>query len=118
MPIAAGVRLNRGAGAGWTRPSTSTNVPRATLCGWAAASDIVSTGAKQTSVRVEQRAPLVARLRLEQLGEPHLELPATRSIHLRRERLVAVEAEALQQLGVELRLESTPIEMNVPSAHS
>ena len=29
--IAPGVRLNRGDGAGWTTPSTSTNVPRATL---------------------------------------------------------------------------------------
>ncbi len=30
-----GVRLNRGAGAGCTTPSTSTNVPRWTLCGCA-----------------------------------------------------------------------------------
>ena len=44
------VRLNRGAGAGCVVPATSTNVPRSTLCGCSAASPIVSTGAKHTSV--------------------------------------------------------------------
>ena len=48
--ISAVVRLNRGAGAGWVTPPCSTKVPRSTLWGWAAASLIVRTGAKQTSV--------------------------------------------------------------------
>ena len=47
---APGVRLRRGAGAGCRTPATSTTIERATLCGWAAASLMVSTGAKQTSV--------------------------------------------------------------------
>lgn len=45
-----GVRLNRGAGAGWRTPSTSTKARRATACGCSGASAIDSTGAKQTSV--------------------------------------------------------------------
>src|SRR5690606_2667886 len=47
---APGVRLNRGAGAGWTTPSTSTKVPRWRLCGCATASSGSSTGATQASV--------------------------------------------------------------------
>src|SRR4051812_5687555 len=45
-----GVRENRGAGAGWVAPSCWMNTSRATMCGCFVASDIVSTGAKQTSV--------------------------------------------------------------------
>src|SRR5690606_30239472 len=36
----AGVAENRGAGAGWITPSTSTKVPRSTRCGWRGASVI------------------------------------------------------------------------------
>src|SRR5690606_9727470 len=36
----AGVAENRGAGAGWSTPSTSTKVPRSTRCGWRGASVI------------------------------------------------------------------------------
>src|SRR5205085_1503236 len=46
----AGVREKRGAGAGWTTPSTSTKPVRATACGWRAASSGVSTGVTQASV--------------------------------------------------------------------
>ena len=46
---AAGVRLNRGAGAGWRTPPTSMNVPRATLCGCPGASAMLSTGVTQAS---------------------------------------------------------------------
>lgn len=46
----AGVRDRRGAGAGWRRPSISTNRQSAALCGCAAASARSSTGAQQTSV--------------------------------------------------------------------
>jgi hypothetical protein len=49
-PASPGVRLNRGAAAGCTTPSTDVNVPRLTLCGCAGASPRVSTGAKQVSV--------------------------------------------------------------------
>ena len=45
-----GVRLNRGAGAGWSRPYSFTTVLRALMCGWSTASAIVSTGAKHASV--------------------------------------------------------------------
>src|SRR2546423_100570 len=48
--IPPGVRLKRGAGAGWVTPPTSVNTWRATLCGWRGASSSVRTGAKQTSV--------------------------------------------------------------------
>ena len=44
------MRLKRGAGAGWTTPSTSTKVSRARLWGWAGASPSESTGAKHTSL--------------------------------------------------------------------
>src|ERR1700677_3636986 len=42
--IAVGVRLNRGAGAGWSTPCRRTYVARSTMCGWAAASSSVRTG--------------------------------------------------------------------------
>ena len=42
---AAGVRLKRGAGAGWSTPPASTNVPRAARCGCCGASSASSTGA-------------------------------------------------------------------------
>ena len=49
--ISPGVRLNRGDGAGCSKPSRSTIVSRACTWGCAAASSIVSTGAKHASVR-------------------------------------------------------------------
>src|ERR1017187_7266741 len=45
----AGVRPNRGAGAGWITPPTLMNMPRAALCGWAGASPGLSTGATHAS---------------------------------------------------------------------
>jgi len=48
--ISGTVRLNRGAGAGCTMPSTLTKELRARLCGWSGASKIDNTGAKHTSV--------------------------------------------------------------------
>jgi hypothetical protein len=48
--IALGVRLNRGAGAGWITPFSSTKVARWRLCGWRGASSMLSKGAKQTSL--------------------------------------------------------------------
>src|SRR5215472_2008752 len=46
----AGVRLKRGAGAGWGIPASSIKLSRAWLCGWTGASSIASTGAKQASL--------------------------------------------------------------------
>ena len=48
--VAAGVRLNRGAGAAWAMPSRSTIVLRAAMCGCAATSPNASTGVTQASV--------------------------------------------------------------------
>ncbi len=48
--VAAGVRLNRGAGDGCKTPSSSTKVARSRLWGCSAASRRFSTGAKHASV--------------------------------------------------------------------
>ena len=107
VPIAAGVRLNRGAGAGCIRPSTSTNVPRAALCGMDGCLGHRQHRGEAHVGAVEQRAPLVACPRDEQLGEALLQTRPRRPIHLGGELLVAIEAQSLQQLGVELRLDRT-----------
>ena len=86
-------------------PAISTNVPRSTLCGCCAASLMVSTGAKHTSVCSISGAPLVAGLRREQFGEPLLEVRPRRLVHLLGELGIVVETGEPQQLGVELRLD-------------
>src|ERR1700730_17822892 len=53
--VADGVRLKRGAGAGWVMPSTVTKVPRALLWGWFGASSSERTGAKQASLPSRRR---------------------------------------------------------------
>ncbi len=101
--IAAGVRLKRGAGAGWSFPSTSTNVPRATLCGCCGASASAEHRGRARLLAFEQRGPLVARAGGEHLGEALLELGPARLVPLRER--VGVQLQQPQQLGVELRLE-------------
>jgi hypothetical protein len=98
------VRENRGAGAGCTMPSTATCAPRATACGCAAASAKSSTGnahasAPSNTLSHSSRV-LVANAARESLAQ---HVPAV-AIVLRRQRF-ACKAQALQELGVEPRLD-------------
>ena len=58
-PIAAGVRLNRGAGAGWTRPSTSTNVRAGDVVRVAGGLRHRQHRGEADVGRVQERAPLM-----------------------------------------------------------
>ena len=99
----AGVREKRGAGAGWITPSRSTKVPRA-ACADAPAPRQRQHRREAGVGALEERAPLVARLRR---GRSRRAAPHRRpggAVHAGREAVVA-EARALEQLGVELRLD-------------
>ena len=101
----ATVRLKRGAGAGCFRPSRSMIIWRAMLCGCSAASAIVSTGAKQTSVcsMIEHHSSRV--LPLNTSTQPLLQRRPLRLVHLLGELRVVGQPGEAQQLGVELRLD-------------
>ena len=58
---APGVRLNRGAGAGWTTPPTSVKVPRSRRCGCVRRLAGVEHRGEAGVGALQQRAPLVAR---------------------------------------------------------
>ena len=110
--IAPGVRLKRGAGAGWGTPSTS-RTSRGRRC--AGAPRLVHREHRREAdvVPGEERDPLVARARVEERGHPLLSTGHC-AVHLgRRVELDAERPEQPHQLGVELRLDSS--DRDVPS---
>ena len=77
--ISGAVRLNRGAGAGWTTPSTSMNVWRSTLCGCCRRFAHREHRREADVGHLHDRAPLGPGLLGEHLGEPRLQVrPARR----------------------------------------
>ena len=102
-----GVRLKRGAGAGCTIAVELDERAAVRRCaGAGGASAIDSTGAKHTSVPSISSHHSSRVLRLEQLGEALLAAPASRVRSCWRAKPSSpAEAGALEQLGVELRLD-------------
>ena len=100
---ALGVRLKRGAGAGWGAPSTSTNVRRSMLCGWARLRHRQHRR-EADFVAGEERDPLGARARADQRCDARFQLRPLRAVHLRGG-VDVVETERTdqrEQVGVEL----------------
>ena len=100
----ARVRLKRGAGAGCDTPATSMKVPRAVMCGCSRRLLHRQHRREADVATFHDGAPLGTRPGLEQRGELLLQLRPARLVHLVRQAL-AGEAEALEQLLVELRLD-------------
>jgi len=98
------VRENRGAGAAWSTPLDRTSVDRARRCSSRPASVQMRTGCYAGVGAGGYRGPLVAGLVRKPLREDPVHVWKRRPVQLVGQ-LVGPEAEALQEEGVELRLD-------------
>ena len=100
-----GVREKRGAGAGCTTPSSSTNVRARAIVRMRRRLGERSTGAKQASLPSSSSHHSSRVFVLERAAKPLAQAPATARASCCAGKAAVVEPQALEQLGVELRLD-------------